>query len=112
MSVPGIGPIISSAMVAAIGSGDAFCERPRLRRLAGPSPQAELDWRPHGVMTAIWGRGPKILWDVGRSQRFLQSDISDGEFFLGGAGGPTGFRGGNFFWRSLFFPNMGGAPPP
>jgi hypothetical protein len=24
MSVPGIGPIISSAMVAAIGTGDAF----------------------------------------------------------------------------------------
>jgi len=26
MSVPGIGPIISSAMVAAIGSGDAFAK--------------------------------------------------------------------------------------
>jgi CheY-like chemotaxis protein len=59
-------------------------------RLAGPSPQADLGRRPHGVMTAIWGRGPKILWDFGRSQRslrtsiqmsqrFLQSDISDGE---------------------------------
>jgi hypothetical protein len=49
----------------------------------GPGPQADLDWRPHGVMTAIWGRGPKILWDVGRSQRFLQSDISDGEVCWG-----------------------------
>jgi transposase len=29
MSVPGIGPIISSAMVAAIGAGDAFCARGR-----------------------------------------------------------------------------------
>jgi transposase len=26
MSVPGVGPIISSAMVAAIGSGDAFAK--------------------------------------------------------------------------------------
>ena len=25
MSVPGVGPIISSAMVAAIGKGDVFC---------------------------------------------------------------------------------------
>ena len=38
MSVPGVGPIISSAMVAAIGSGDAFAKRPRPCRLAGPSP--------------------------------------------------------------------------
>ena len=29
MTVPGIGPIISSAMVAAIGSGAAFAKRPR-----------------------------------------------------------------------------------
>jgi transposase len=33
MSVPGIGPIISSAMVAAIGSGDVFA-RPLLPQLA------------------------------------------------------------------------------
>ena len=65
------------------------CGRPRLCRLAGPSPQADLDRRPHGVMTAIWGRGPKILWDLGRPQRFLrtsgflQSDISDGEVCWG-----------------------------
>jgi transposase len=26
MTVPGIGPIISSAMVAAIGTGDVFCK--------------------------------------------------------------------------------------
>jgi transposase len=36
MTVPGIGPIISSAMVAAIGSGDV-CQGPRFRCLAGPS---------------------------------------------------------------------------
>ena len=28
MSVPGIGPIISSAMVAAIGTGEAFAKEP------------------------------------------------------------------------------------
>jgi transposase len=36
MSVPGIGPIISSAMVAAIGAGEVFSKGPRLRGLAGP----------------------------------------------------------------------------
>ena len=43
----GIGPIISSAMVAAIGNGDAFSEGRRLRRLAGSRAEADLDWRPH-----------------------------------------------------------------
>jgi transposase len=44
MTVPGIGPIISSAMVAAIGTGDVFS---RLRRLARTGAQADLDGRPH-----------------------------------------------------------------
>ncbi|SIO65418.1 Transposase [Bradyrhizobium erythrophlei] len=47
MTVPGIGPIISSAMVAAIGTGDVFLQRPRLRRLARTGAQADLDGRPH-----------------------------------------------------------------
>ena len=47
MTVPGIGPIISSAMVAAIGTGDVFSQRPRLRRLARTGAQADLDGRPH-----------------------------------------------------------------
>ncbi len=51
MSVPGIGPIISSATVAAIGAGDAFAKRPRLRRLAGTRPQADLDWRSAAIAT-------------------------------------------------------------
>ena len=51
MSVPGIGPIISSATVAAIGARDAFAKRPRLRRLAGTRPQADLDWRSAAIAT-------------------------------------------------------------
>ena len=50
MTVPGIGPIISSAMVAAIGTGDVFSkvlQRPRLRRPARTGAQADLDGRPH-----------------------------------------------------------------
>ena len=47
MSVPGIGPIIASATVAAIGSGDYLRQRPRLRSLAGARPQANLDRRSH-----------------------------------------------------------------
>jgi transposase len=34
MTVPGIGPIISTATVAAIGSGDVFSKGQRFRRLA------------------------------------------------------------------------------
>ena len=58
VSVPGIGPIISSAMVAAIGTGDALLKRPRLRRLAGPRAQADLDWRPHHPRQDIEARQP------------------------------------------------------
>ena len=42
MSAPGIGPIISSAMVAAIGSGDAFAKGRDFAARLGPSPQADL----------------------------------------------------------------------
>jgi hypothetical protein len=35
MSVPGIGSIISSAMVAAIGTGDAFSKRPSVLTPSG-----------------------------------------------------------------------------
>jgi transposase len=55
MSVPGIGPIISSAMVAAIGAGDTFTKG-RLRRVAGPCPQTVLDGRPHGPWQDIQTR--------------------------------------------------------
>ena len=47
MTVPGIGPIISSAMVAAIGTGDVFSKGRGLRRLARTGAQADLDGRPH-----------------------------------------------------------------
>jgi transposase len=43
MSVPGIGPIISSAMVAAIGTGDAFTKGRDFAAWLG----LVLDWRPH-----------------------------------------------------------------
>jgi transposase len=36
MSIPGVGPIISTAMVAAIGTGEAFERGRDFRRLAGP----------------------------------------------------------------------------
>ena len=47
MTVPGIGPIISSAMVAAIGSGAAFARRAGLFGLARPRAEADVDWRPN-----------------------------------------------------------------
>jgi transposase len=45
MTVPGIGPMISTAMVAAVGAGDAFERGARLRRLARSSAAAVLDRR-------------------------------------------------------------------
>ena len=47
MSIPGIGPIISSAMVAAIGTGDRFSKGRNFAAWAGARPQANLDGRPH-----------------------------------------------------------------
>jgi transposase len=47
MTVPGIGPIISSATVAAIGNGAAILKGTRLRRLARAGAQTDVDWRPH-----------------------------------------------------------------
>ncbi len=56
MSVPGVEPIISSAMVAAIGTGDTFAKGRRLRRLAGPRSQADLDRGPHHPRQHIQAR--------------------------------------------------------
>ena len=47
MSVPGIGPIISSAMVAAIGTGDGFSKGRDFAAWLGTRAQAGLDRRPH-----------------------------------------------------------------
>ena len=59
MSVPGIGPIISSAMVAAIGGGDVFTKG-RLCRLAGARSQADIDRRPT-ILGKISRRGNRYL---------------------------------------------------
>src|SRR5215831_10168066 len=47
MTVPGIGPIISTATVAAIGSGEAFLQGQRFRRLARARAATDVDGRPH-----------------------------------------------------------------
>jgi transposase len=47
MSVPGIGPIISSAVVAAIGAGDLFSKGRDFAAWLGPRSQANLDRGPH-----------------------------------------------------------------
>ena len=56
MSVPGIGPIISSAMVAAIGAGDVFSKGRELRRLAWARSETNLDRRPHHPRQDIQAR--------------------------------------------------------
>src|ERR1700680_2593038 len=47
MTVPGIGPIISSATVSAIGNGAAFSKGRELRRLARTGAKADIDGRPY-----------------------------------------------------------------
>jgi transposase len=47
MTVPGIGPIISSAMVAAIGTGDAFSKGRDFGAWLGLVPKTNLDRRSH-----------------------------------------------------------------
>ena len=39
-TIPGFGPIIASALVAAVGRAESFNHRPRSRRLAGPGSTA------------------------------------------------------------------------
>ena len=55
MMVPGVGPIISSAMVAA-RRWRCVLQRPRLRRLAGARPEANLDGRSHDPRQDIQAR--------------------------------------------------------
>ena len=53
MSVPGIGPIIASAMVAAIGNGAAFAKRARLCRVALPGAETNVDWKDRTILGRI-----------------------------------------------------------
>ena len=81
-----------------VGQPGGLTRRARRMTSATPSdfaawlglvPQSDLDHRPHGVITAIWGARSQNSF-LGRSQRFLrtsgflQSDISDGEVCWGG----------------------------
>jgi transposase len=54
MTVPGIGPIISSAMVAAIGNGTAFAKG--RDGLARSRTQTDVDWRPDYPRTHLQAR--------------------------------------------------------
>ena len=56
MTVPGIGPIISSAMVAAIGNGAAFAKRAGLFGLARPRAEADVDRRSNDPRTHLQAR--------------------------------------------------------
>src|SRR5437764_1510309 len=69
MSVPGIGPIISSAMVAAIGTGDAFSKGrdfaawlglvPKQISTGGPMRCALVCWRAQGRCDAVASWQPR-----------------------------------------------------
>ena len=60
MSVPGIGPIISSAMVAAIGSGDAFCKGRDFAAWLGLVPK-QISTGDRTILGKISKRGNRYL---------------------------------------------------
>jgi transposase len=78
MSVPGIGPLISSAMLAAIGAGEAFLERPRLRRLARARAETAIDRRPHGPRQHIEARQSLFAQPVRSGSCWSRSGPSTG----------------------------------
>jgi transposase len=59
MTVPGIGPIISSAMVAAIGTGDAFCKGRDFGARIGPVPK-KISMGVRTILGSISRRGSDI----------------------------------------------------
>jgi hypothetical protein len=76
MTVPGIGPIISSAMVACNRQRCGVFERPRLRRLARTGAQANLDRRSHdpwqdieaiAICASCSCRRPGLCWSRSRT---------------------------------------------
>ena len=84
MSVPGVGPIIASAMVAAIGNGAAFQPGPRLRRLARAGAEADLNGRPHDPGSPVQARQqlPAILAGPGRPRAAaLAGQVAPAQFW-------------------------------
>jgi len=60
MTVPGIGPIISSAMVAAIGTGDVFCKGRDFGAWLGLAPK-QISTGDRTILDSISKRGNRYL---------------------------------------------------
>ena len=60
MSIPGIGPIISSAVVAAIGSGDTFCKGRDFAAWLGLAPK-QISTGDRTILGKISKRGNRYL---------------------------------------------------
>jgi transposase len=60
MTVPGIGPIISSAMVAAIGTGDVFCKGRDFGAWLGLVPK-QISTEDRTILGSISKRGNRYL---------------------------------------------------
>ena len=68
MTVPGIGPIISSATVAAIGTGDVFCKGRDFGAWLGLVPK-QISTGDRTILGKISKRGNKYLQDAVRASR-------------------------------------------
>ena len=61
MTVPGIGPLIASAMVAAIGNGGAVAKGRDFRRLARPLVPKQMSTGDRTILGRITKRGNRYL---------------------------------------------------
>src|SRR3974390_191365 len=76
MSVPGVGPIISSAMVAAVGTGEVFSKGRDFAAWRGLVPKQDLDRGPHHPRQDIQARQslPACSVRAGRMGRVDQAE--------------------------------------
>jgi transposase len=102
MTVPGVGPIISSAVVAAIGNGTGIQAGPRLWRLAGARAEAGVDGGSHNPGQDLQARQqvPENTVRAGRARRSrAAAERSDAGFVaLGRASFKNGWTA--TCWRS------------
>ena len=75
VSVPGIGPIISSAMVAAIGTGDAFSKGRDFAAWLGLVPK-QISTGDRTILGKISKRGNRYLRSVGRADQATELGAS------------------------------------
>ncbi len=76
VTMPGVGPVIATAIIATIGNGAAFRKGARLCRLAGSGSRGALDWRQANVVedSPSWKPVPAQAVRAGSQSRNATQD--------------------------------------